>query len=293
MRVAVFEADGDVRIGLVDLERRTVAPFDIAAEKAAAGVTALFEYADRLPSTLSPLSLDQIKLLAPVPRPRRNVFCVGKNYRDHAREFARSGFDSSAAGEVVPEFPIVFSKVPECVIAHDDPVLIDTEISAAIDYEAELGVIIGRGGKGIARGEAMEHVWGYTIINDVTARDLQARHKQWLLGKSLDTFCPMGPWAVTADEVDLADTKLKCWVNGELRQSANTRDLIFDVPEIIATISRNLRLYPGDVIATGTPAGVGIGFEPPRYLTVGDRVKIEVEGIGSLENTMSLASSRP
>jgi 2-keto-4-pentenoate hydratase/2-oxohepta-3-ene-1,7-dioic acid hydratase in catechol pathway len=153
-----------------------------------------------------------------------------------------------------------------------------------VDYEAELGVIIGKGGRGITASNALDHVWGYTIINDVTARDLQGRHSQWLIGKSQDTFCPMGPWAVTKDEVDLADTQIRCWVNGELRQNANTRDLIFDVPTIIATISAGVTLRPGDVIATGTPAGVGIGFSPPKYLVPGDVARIEVERIGVLEN---------
>ena len=131
---------------------------------------------------------------------------------------------------------------------------------------------------------ALDHVWGYTIVNDVTARDLQGRYSQWLVGKSQDTFCPMGPWAVTRDEIDLADTSIQCWINGELRQNANTRDLIFDVPTIIETISAGVTLLPGDVIATGTPAGVGIGFKPPKYLLPGDVVRIEIGGIGMLEN---------
>jgi 2-keto-4-pentenoate hydratase/2-oxohepta-3-ene-1,7-dioic acid hydratase in catechol pathway len=135
----------------------------------------------------------------------------------------------------------------------------------------------------------MNHVWGYTIVNDVTARDLQGRHKQWLIGKSLDGFCPMGPWVVTADEIDLADTAVRCWVNGEKRQDSNTRDLIFDVPTLIATISAGITLMPGDVIATGTPAGVGIGFNPPKYLHPGDVVRIEIGGIGVLENRVELA----
>jgi 2-keto-4-pentenoate hydratase/2-oxohepta-3-ene-1,7-dioic acid hydratase in catechol pathway len=225
----------------------------------------------------------EVALQAPLS-PRRNVFCVGKNYREHAHEFAKSGFDSSAASGAVPSDPIIFSKVPECVIGPGAPIRIDPAVSEAVDYEAELAVIIGRGGRRIAAEEALGHVWGYTIVNDVTARDLQGRHKQWLIGKSQDTFCPMGPWAVTAEEIDLADTSVRCWVNGELRQDANTRDLIFDVPTLIATLSAGITLLPGDIIATGTPVGVGIGFEPPRYLRPGDRVRIEIGGIGVLEN---------
>ena len=157
-------------------------------------------------------------------------------------------------------------------------------VSTAIDYEGELAVIIGTPGRKIAKADALKHVWGYTIVNDVTARDVQGRLKQWLVGKSFDTFCPMGPWAVTADEIDLGNTTLKTWVNGELRQNANTRDLIFDVPTIIETISAGVTLRAGDIIATGTPVGVGIGFTPPKYLKNGDVVEIEIGGIGRLRN---------
>jgi len=160
------------------------------------------------------------------------------------------------------------------------------EITSSLDYEVELAVIIGRGGRGIRKSEAMRHVWGYTIINDVTARDWQRKHKQWFLGKSFDTFCPMGPIAVTADELDAGNLEVKCWVNGELRQNANTRDLIFDVPTIIETISAGITLYPGDIIATGTPEGVGIGFNPPKFLKSGDVVAMEITGLGRLQNTV-------
>ncbi|HEX7720310.1 MAG TPA: fumarylacetoacetate hydrolase family protein, partial [Woeseiaceae bacterium] len=232
------------------------------------------------------VSVNQVNLLAPIPRPRRNIICVGKNYVAHAEEFSGSGFDSSAAQGAIPAAPIIFSKLPETVVAHGDAVLIDKRVSVAIDYEAELCVIIGRTGRAISREEAMDYVWGYTIINDITARDLQITHSQWFISKSQDTFCPMGPVAVTRDEIDLADTAVKCWVNDELRQSANTADLIFDVPTLIATISSGITLYPGDLIATGTPAGVGIGFTPPKYLRPGDVVRVEVDGIGVLENRM-------
>ena len=229
------------------------------------------------------------RLLAPIPRPRRNIFCVGKNYHEHAQEFAKSGFDSSAASGAIPEAPIVFSKVPECVIGPDEAVVFDPAVSDATDYEGELAVIVGKSGRGITKTRAMDHVWGYTIVNDVTARDVQGRLKQWLVGKSFDTFCPMGPWVVTADELDLGNTTLKTWVNGELRQDANTRDLIFDVPTIIETISAGVTLRAGDIIATGTPVGVGIGFNPPKYLKDGDVVEIEVGGIGRLRNPVRAA----
>jgi len=230
------------------------------------------------------IPLGEVSLQAPVPRPRRNIFCVGKNYHEHAHEFAQSGFDSSAAKGAVPEAPIVFSKLPETAIPAGAPIGIDASVTTAVDYEAELAVIIGKGGRNIQAADALDHVWGYTIVNDVTARDLQGKHSQWLIGKSQDSFCPMGPWAVTADEIDLSDTAVRCWVNDELRQESNTKLLIFDVPTIIAAISNGVTLKPGDVIATGTPAGVGIGFKPPKYLVPGDRVRIEIDGIGVLEN---------
>lgn len=283
MKIAVFEWNGIRRVGQVDEAAQTVAPFDLPLEAANEdGVTALIGRS--LPPTGAPLRLTEVSLCAPVPRPRRNIFCVGKNYHEHAKEFASSGFDSSAAKGAVPEHPIVFSKTPETVIPAGAPVKIDSSVSEAIDYEAELAVIIGKGGRNISADDALSHVWGYTIVNDVTARDLQGRHSQWLIGKSQDSFCPMGPWAVTADELNLADAAVRCWINGELRQDSNVQLLIFDVPTIIAAISNGLTLMPGDVIATGTPAGVGIGFDPPKYLKPGDRMRIEIDGIGSLEN---------
>lgn len=244
-----------------------------------------------MPPLLSPMRLADVTLEAPIPAPRRNIFCVGKNYHEHAHEFARSGFDTSSSKGAVPSNPIMFSKVPESVIACGEAVVIDPSVSAAVDYEAELAVIIGKAGRRIAAADAFDHVWGYTIVNDVTARDLQARYSQWLIGKSQDTFCPMGPIAVTRDEIDIGDTPITCYVNGELRQSSNTGLLIFDIPKIIETLSAGITLQPGDVIATGTPAGVGIGFDPPKYLKAGDVVRIEIGGIGVLENQIVERSS--
>ncbi|HFP7023229.1 TPA: fumarylacetoacetate hydrolase family protein [Acinetobacter baumannii] len=230
-------------------------------------------------------TLESIKLLAPIPKPIRNIFCVGKNYINHAQEFTKSGFDAGqTAADAIPTDPIVFSKTPETVIAHKDRIWDAAGVSDALDYEAELAVVIGQGGRGINKADAMNHVWGYTIINDMTARDWQKRHKQWHLGKSFDTFGPMGPVVVTADEIDGHNLDLKCWVNDELRQNTNTKDLIFDIPTLIEAISSGITLLPGDIIATGTPEGVGIGFNPPRFLKRGDVVKIEISGIGQLEN---------
>lgn len=231
--------------------------------------------------------LTEVKLLAPIDRPRRNLFCVGKNYHEHAKEFQHSGFDSSAVnGETAPEAPVFFTKPASTITGPGDAIPSHADVTDCLDYEAELAIVIGKGGRNIKAANAMEHIFGYTIVNDVTARDLQKRHRQWFLGKGLDGFCPMGPYIVPADQIDGQNLSIRCWVNGELRQSSNTRDLIFGLPTLIETLSAGITLEPGDVIATGTPAGVGIGFTPPRYLNVGDTVRIEVEGIGVLENVV-------
>lgn len=233
-----------------------------------------------------------VELLAPIPRPARNVFCVGKNYREHAREFSGSGYDRSSTGDEVPAAPVVFTKPPSSVVGSGALIERHPQATSQVDYEAELGVIIGRGGCDIPEEEAAAHVFGYTIINDVTARDRQRDHKQWFLGKGLDTFCPMGPYVVTADEVDPGgegrpDLEVTCRVNGELRQKASTLDLIFDIPALISAISAGLTLEAGDIIATGTPAGVGIGFNPPRFLASGDEVEISITGLGTLRNKVA------
>jgi 2-keto-4-pentenoate hydratase/2-oxohepta-3-ene-1,7-dioic acid hydratase in catechol pathway len=227
------------------------------------------------------------RLCAPIPRPPKNVFCVGKNYHEHAKEFAGSGFDGGAK-DVVPPFPVVFSKPHTAIIATGEPILGDLDPTGGLDYEGELAVVIGKGGRGIRKADALKHVFGYTIVNDVTARHLQKRHSQWILGKGLDSFCPMGPAILTADEVpDPTQLVLTTWVNGEHRQKAPVADLIFDVPTLIEAISAAITLEPGDVIATGTPAGVGIGFSPPRFLAKGDVIRIEITGIGVLENRVA------
>ena len=213
------------------------------------------------------------KILAPLEP--RDIICVGLNYRQHAAE----------TGAEIPSHPVMFMKNSGAVQHPGDPILLPRTLrSDRVDYEAELAVVIGRGGRNVPAGRAMEHVWGYTIVNDVTARDVQMRHQQWDLGKSFDTFCPMGPWLVDVTELDGRDTRVRAWVNGELRQDARTTDLIFDIPTLIETISRGITLYPGDVIATGTPAGVGMGMSPPRWLAAGDIVRVEIDGIGMIEN---------
>jgi 2-keto-4-pentenoate hydratase/2-oxohepta-3-ene-1,7-dioic acid hydratase in catechol pathway len=231
------------------------------------------------------LPLGKVKLVAPIPRPARNIFCVGKNYHEHAREFHTSGFDASAGKDAIPEVPIIFTKPPSCVIGPGAPIPGHLDPTNSVDYENELTVVIGKGGRGISKARAFEHVYGYTIINDVTARTLQHRHKQWFIGKSIDGFCPMGPVLLTADEVpDVGELHLTTRVNGELRQDARVKDLIFDIPTLIETISAGITLEPGDLIATGTPSGVGIGFKPPKYLKKGDIVSLTIEPIGELTN---------
>jgi 2-keto-4-pentenoate hydratase/2-oxohepta-3-ene-1,7-dioic acid hydratase in catechol pathway len=290
MRLAAYRHRGQPGAGIVSADGQSLQPLELPAAELALGALAVVQRlaaGEPLPRTGDAIALKEVQLTAPVPRPRRNIFCVGKNYHAHAKEFAGSGFDSSAkSGGEIPAHPILFSKVPESVIGPGDPILIPSQVSTAIDYEAELTVVIGKGGKGIRAADAMQHVWGYTIVNDVTARDWQGRHSQWLLGKSFDTFCPMGPWLASADEVNGRDTQVRLWVNGELRQDASTRDFIFDIPQLIECISAGITLYPGDLIATGTPVGVGIGFKPPKYLKGGDVVKIEIDGIGVLENPL-------
>ncbi|MPS30190.1 fumarylacetoacetate hydrolase family protein [Pigmentiphaga sp.] len=285
MKFASFAQGDDRRVGLVDEEAhclrslhpsfRTVLDVILRGKDVDA---ASLEQAPAVP-------LRQARLLAPLV-PTRNIFCVGKNYREHAKEFSGSGYEAGAVkGAEIDEYPAVFSKPPSTIVGHGDPVSLHACVTSAVDYEAELAVVIGKPGSNIPRERAYQHVWGYTIVNDVTARDRQRNHKQWFLGKSLDTFCPMGPWVATADSLDPENLDVTCHVNGELRQRANTGELIFDIPTLIASISSGLELLPGDVIATGTPAGVGIGFAPPRFLNPGDEVEISISGIGTLKNS--------
>ncbi len=288
MKLARFEHADETRLGIVDTDAGTVTDVevgDVRGDSMIALIAAQLEGRTPVPGELR-YDLAEVRLLPPIAQPSKNILCIGKNYAEHAAEFARSGFDASAQSmaDVVPVAPIIFSKAPCSMIGAHDDILPPWEITEKVDYEGELGVIIGRAGRSIARADALDHVWGYTVINDMTARDLQATHKQWLLGKSIDTFCPIGPWIVSADEIDAGALDLKCWVNDELRQDANTRDLIFDIPAIIATISASMSLCTGDIIATGTPAGVGIGFDPPRFLQKGDRIRITIDGIGEIEN---------
>lgn len=283
MKFATFSYQGSNHVGLVDDVAGRIRPV-----RGVADMVDLIARYDTLKSSLptgAEIALGDVKLLAPIPVPKRNVICVGKNYGEHAREFAGSGFEAGAVkGAEIDEYPAVFTKGPNAVIGPSDDVDMHSDITSSVDYEVELTIVIGKSGRNIAKTDAYKHVFGYTIANDVTARDRQKRHKQWFLGKTLDTFCPMGPWIATGDELDPENLQVKAWVNGELRQNANTSDLIFDIPTLVSTISQGMTLVSGDLIATGTPAGVGIGFTPPKFLKSGDVVAMEISGIGRIEN---------
>ena len=225
-----------------------------------------------------------VRLLAPIPRTRKNVFCIGRNYVEHVAEGAR------AAGQEtkLPEYPQIFTKAPTAINAPGAPVRLDAGLTKLLDYEVELAVVIGKAGRDIPKDRAYEHVFGYTIANDVTARDLQRRHEQWFKGKSLDTSLPLGPWIVDADEIgDPTTLELSLTVNGEQRQRATTSMMIFDIPTIIASLSAGMTLEPGDVIATGTPSGVGYAMTPPQGLKDGDVVVARIDRIGELESPIS------
>jgi 2-keto-4-pentenoate hydratase/2-oxohepta-3-ene-1,7-dioic acid hydratase in catechol pathway len=287
LRIATFAHHGKRHVGQVSADGLQVTPFTLSESQAQRGAQPIIEAlvaGQPLPALAgAALAMSSVKLESPLPVPRRNVWCVGRNYHAHAKELQASVFKDSNTD--TKAWPIVFTKVPECVVGPtDDVVLPGAAVSDQIDYEAELAVIIGQGGKNIRQADAMKHVFGYTVVNDVTARDVQMRHQQWDMGKSFDTFCPMGPWIVTADEIDGRNTRVRCWVNGELRQDGPTENMIFDIPTLIETISRGITLYPGDIIATGTPAGVGMGLNPPRYIAKGDVIRVEIDGVGHIEN---------
>jgi 2-keto-4-pentenoate hydratase/2-oxohepta-3-ene-1,7-dioic acid hydratase in catechol pathway len=224
-------------------------------------------------------TLQEVNWLPPIPVVKRNIMCVGKNYRDHAIEMGSE--------KDIPENIMIFTKATSTVIGHEQKLPVHDDVTSELDYEGELAIVIGKKGKGITPDEAMDHVFGYTIVNDLTARDLQKKHGQFFIGKSLDFTCPIGPYIVTKEEVeDPHQLMIRTSVNGEVRQSSSTELMIFKIPDIISILSKGMTLEPGDIIATGTPAGVGKGFKPPRFLKAGDRIQIEVEGIGILTNQL-------
>jgi 2-keto-4-pentenoate hydratase/2-oxohepta-3-ene-1,7-dioic acid hydratase in catechol pathway len=278
MKLITFASDAStLAIGILDGDEVVPLAADpglpaTMADFVALGVEGL-ERAAAVRAAAPRIALGDVRLLAPI-RPRNNVMCVGKNYVDHAREFNSSGFDASAK-QAVPDAPVIFTKALSSLVGPGDEVRVSDDPTATSDYEGELAVALGAGGD----------VYGYTIVNDVTIRDLQKRHVQFFIGKSAATYCPMGPVLVTADEIlDVGTLRVQTRINGELRQDAPVKDLTFDIPRLIAAISAVVRLEAGDVIATGTPAGVGIGFTPPRFLAPGDLMEVTIDGIGTLTN---------
>ena len=225
-----------------------------------------------------------VTLLAPIPRPAKNVFCVGRNYFEHVAE----GYRARGLDLKVPEHPQFFTKPPTAVIGPGASVPLHQAVTEKLDYEVELAVVIGRTGRDILPSQALDHIFGYTIVNDVTARDLQRRHDQWFKGKGLDGSCPMGPWIVHRDAVpDPQNLEISLSVNGEERQRASTSQMIFDLPRIVGDLSRGMTLEAGDIIATGTPSGVGYAMDPPRFLAHDDVVECRIEGIGTLVNRVA------
>ena len=289
-KLATFTDSRGTRVGAV-LEDGRVVDLLAAGVAAAADMIGLIEAgpaalaaaraAAASPPAGAVLAREAARLEAPIPRPRRNVFCVGRNYMDHVAEGDRTrGITNSE----LPKFPQFFTKVPEAVIGPGAPIPAHAGVTQWLDYEVELAVVIGRAGADIPKERALEHVFGWTIGNDVTGRELQRRYGQWFKGKSLDRSCPLGPWIVPAEELDALATGIRCTVNGETRQDSHTSKMIFDVKEIIHQLSMGLTLLPGDVILTGTPEGVGYAMQPPRTLKPGDVVRCEIDGIGVLEN---------
>jgi 2-keto-4-pentenoate hydratase/2-oxohepta-3-ene-1,7-dioic acid hydratase in catechol pathway len=292
MKLTTFSHAGKVKAGVVVNDKIAVCASGTDARNAVralieSGDEALSRWREMAAKPRETVALAEVDLMAPIPEPRRNIFCVGKNYYAHAAEFHSSGFDSTGK-EAVPEVPVVFTKATTCVIGPGEAIRGSLDPTNSTDYEGEFCAVIGKRAFQVTKAQAYDYVFGYTILNDVTARVLQGRHNQWLIGKSLDTFGPMGPYLVTADEVgDVTALELETRVNGEVRQKAPIADLIFDIPTLIETLSATMTLLPGDIIATGTPVGVGLGFDPPRYLVAGDIVSISVSKIGELSNPIA------
>ncbi len=286
MKLVTYQMNQSVGIGAVRdnsiIDLSSIAPDMLSF--IARGKPALDRAHELIRTASSVISMASVKLLAPIPNPRRNIICLGQNYEEHARERART-----AGKEYVPmKHPTFFTKATHTINGPYDDIPFDASVSTHIDWEAELGVIIGRSGKNIQLDQAMDYVFGYVCINDVTARDLQAQHTQFFKGKSLDGSCPMGPWIVTADEIsDPQALRIMSRVNGVTKQDSITGEMIFKIPQLVSILSRGMTLDAGDVISTGTPSGVGEARTPPEFLKPGDVVEVDVERIGTLRNRVS------
>jgi len=276
MRFVTFESGGKGHPGLLTKD-------DFVVDLSPAGFSSLLDLieagapgvakAEAFAAAASKQPLSSVKLLAPIPRPRK-LICVGLNYRDHAAE----------TGATIPDVPTIFNKFATAVIGPGDDIVLP-KVSKSPDYEAEFAFIVGTGGRHIASGDWQKHIFGYTIINDVSARDYQRATTQWLMGKTFDTFAPMGPWIVTADEIpDPHNVSVQLEINGETLQDGNTRELIFKIPALVEFLSSVFTLEPGDIVSTGTPAGVGVARKPQRFLRPGEEVIVKIAGIGELRN---------
>ncbi|KAH7128763.1 fumarylacetoacetate hydrolase-like protein [Dendryphion nanum] len=277
--------NGKARIGHYDHHNQTILPLSFISGTPIDNLYQVIEVGESniISSGSAPIPASSTKILPPITG--RDILCVGKNYAEHAKEFNQSGFDSSDKVDQ-PTHPVIFTKRFTSIIANGEEIYSHPEFTKTADYEGEIGVIIGKSGFRIKEEDALSHVWGYTIINDMTARERQRDHKQFYIGKSPDTFCPMGPVAVPASKLEKV-LQVQTHVNGELRQNATTEDLIFSIPYLIKTMSEGQTLTPGDVLATGTPAGVGIGRNPPVYLKAGDTVSVSITGLGTLKNRIA------
>jgi 2-keto-4-pentenoate hydratase/2-oxohepta-3-ene-1,7-dioic acid hydratase in catechol pathway len=295
MRLATFDAGRGPRVGVIALDN-TLIPINDVVPDAPLDMLGVIAGGDGLHARLRDLAakgkdgakLTTVKLLAPIPRPRRNVLCVGWNYSEHFAEGAAVRAQTTTPGQQeIPEFPALFSKNPATVTGPDAPIWFPAPHSEQLDWEAELALIIGRGGRDIGEDEAMGHVFGYTCANDVSVRDVQRRHGgQWFKGKNFDSHLPMGPWIVSADEIDPSTLRIQSRVNGVMKQDSNTKFMVFKIPRLMREFSAGMELEPGDIISTGTPAGVGFARKPPEFMKVGDTVEIEIERIGVLRNAV-------
>ena len=293
MRLATFDAGRGPRVGIVASDDTLIGLADLVPD-APDDMLGVIAAGDALHARIRDVAsraknggkISSVRLLAPIPRPRRNVFCVGWNYAEHLAEGARALQPSGAPAEI-PEYPALFTKNPATVTGPDAPIWYPDPHSTQLDWECELAVIIGRPGLDIDEAGAMTHVFGYTCANDVSVRDVQRRHGgQWFKGKNFDSHLPLGPWIVTADEIDPAELRIQTRVNGVTKQDSSTRFMVFKLPRLVREFSAGCRLEAGDVMITGTPEGVGFARKPPEFLTIGDVVEVEIEGIGVLRNTV-------
>lgn len=289
MKFVTYKYKGAEHVGALTTDESAVIPASELGLKAESMLELIDELAGKLPAVsekAKALPLGDVKLEAPIPEPRQDIICLGLNYRDHAEEATRA----DAVFDVQRGDAVYFSKRLQRAVAPGDRIDGHFDICDSLDYEVELGVVIGRDAKNVKAAEAGEYIFGYTIINDVSARNLQTRHKQWYFGKSLDDFTPMGPCIISAETVGaMPELGIRCYVNGEKRQDSNTRMMIFDIPYIIEELSAGMTLKSGTIIATGTPSGVALGMEPSvqKYLESGDVVRCEIDGIGVLENIIA------